>query len=144
MGTTGEAGGIAIAGDLAEVGEAVVEWRRTCALRATFQLASLRDLSFERGPTPRCHLGQHLSARSVSKLLYQWYFRHKPSDRHPCRRFIKAKRKSALILASARVRERARARTSRDDDPRACKGHGAAARSEPGRARYSYGLCIVR
>lgn len=34
--------------------------------------------------------------------------------------------------------------TPRDDEPRACEEHGAAARSEPGRARYRHGLRLVR
>lgn len=34
-------------------------------------------------------------------------------------------------------------RAARDDDPRACQGHGAAARSESGRARYYHGLRVV-
>lgn len=109
---------------------------RACAEPAARQGARP---SFVRGPTPR----RHLEPSPVPSAL--WLpVPGRCGAGVPSSDVLRARGSPSVPV---RVRERTRARRgppARDDGPRACEEHGAAARSEPGRARHRHGMRLVR
>lgn len=114
-----------------------------CALGAPFQTCAVRHsyAGSRRGATS---VGYQRSVCPLSSVALgiAWV---KPESRAG-RLVVVAWRWSASPWSqSTRALARAcAALRARDDGPRACEGHGAAARSEPGRARYRHGLRLVR
>lgn len=109
--------------------------RRRASLRSARAVPGLRYPSFVRGPTPRRHLDRSVASLAPTSALAS---SGRPRSRSRGGRVVPWSRGTrALARACAALR-------ARDDGPRACEGHGAAARSEPGRARHRHGLRLVR